>query len=89
MEIPKGYLKDFQATPPALREMLKAELAVGNSIVEVGHGFPATPVGAYFLLETLVTTRVRQSRNGLRFRASSMMKLGIFMCWSRRFHSLK
>ena len=49
--------------------MLQAELAVGNSIVEVGHGFPAASVGAYFPLEKLVTTRVRESRDGLLFRA--------------------
>ena len=67
--MPQEYLKDFQATPPALQEMLRAELGVGNSIVEVGHGFPAAPIGAYFLLEKLVTTRVRESKDGLRFRA--------------------
>ena len=69
MRIPQEYLKDFQATPAALQEILRAELAAGNSIVEVGHSFPAAPIGAYFLLEKLVTTRERESKDGLRFRA--------------------
>ena len=57
------------ALPPVLRALLDAELAAGNRIAEVGHSFPAPPVGAFLRLERPVTTRPRASGDGLRFRA--------------------
>lgn len=68
MKIPKEYLKDYEAMPAVLRALLDAELAAGNSIVEVGHSFPAPPVGAYFKLASPVTTRPRAAGDGLKFR---------------------
>jgi hypothetical protein len=53
--------------PPELRALIELELAAGNSIVEVGHSFPAPPAGAYFKLANKVTTRPRVSGSGLQF----------------------
>ena len=50
-----------------LRDLLLAELAAGNSIVEVGHSFPAPPVGCYFKLASPVSTRPRASGDGIDF----------------------
>lgn len=59
--------KELAQFPAALRALVEAELAAGNSVVEVGHSHPAPPVGAYFKLANKVTTRVRASGDGLRF----------------------
>ena len=53
--------------PPILRALLEAELAAANVIIEVGHSHPAPPVGAYFKLARQVTTRPRESGDGLHF----------------------
>jgi len=53
--------------PPVLRALLDAELAAGNTIIEVGHTHPAPPVGAYFKLARPVSTRPRESGGGLQF----------------------
>ena len=45
--------------PRPLRQLLEAELAVGNAITEVASCFPAPPAGAYVKLARLVSTRVR------------------------------
>lgn len=63
--------EEIQATlvllPPALRALLEAELAAGNTISEVGHSHPAPPVGAYIRLDRAVTTRPRASGDGVDF----------------------
>ncbi len=61
------YHKDLEALPAALRTLLEAELAAGNAIVEVGHSFPAPPVGAYFKLARPVSTHPRSSGAGVHF----------------------
>ncbi len=61
-------LADVQALPPVLRALLDAELAAGNRIIEVGHSFPAPPIGAYLTLARPVSTRPRASGDGLDFR---------------------
>jgi len=53
--------------PIALRELLEAELAAGNSIVEVAHCFPAPPAGAYFKLANKIRTRLRTSEGSIVF----------------------
>jgi hypothetical protein len=67
MKIATEYQKDFDAMPSALRGMLEAELAAGNSIVEVGHSFPAPPAGAYFKLAKMISTRDRKSDTKISF----------------------
>ncbi len=58
---------DLTRFPPALRALVDAELAVGNRIVEIGHGFPAPPVGAYVRLAAKVSSRPRASSEGINF----------------------
>jgi hypothetical protein len=53
--------------PLALRMLVDAELAAGNSIMEVGFTFPAPPAGAYIMLANKVSTRSRDSGDGLHF----------------------
>lgn len=67
MKIPKEFLKDFEAFPAPLRALLDAELAAGNQIAEVGHGFPAPPVGAWIKLARPLGTRPRASGDGIDF----------------------
>src|SRR5436190_16738535 len=47
---------DIDAMPAALRALLDAELAAGNTIVEVSHGFPAPPCGACIKLAKSILT---------------------------------
>lgn len=59
--------RELAQFPAVLRALVEAELAVGNSIVEVGHSFPAPPAGAYFKLANKVSTCARASSNGIDF----------------------
>lgn len=52
--------------PEALRTLVEAELAAGNSIVEIG-GSPAPPVGLAVFLARPVTTRARAHAEGYTF----------------------
>jgi hypothetical protein len=61
LHTPADAQADIDAMPAVLRELLMAELAAGNKVVEVGHSFPAPPVGAYFKLAKPLLTR----RDGL------------------------
>src|SRR5688572_4263428 len=67
MSLTAEQQKELAKFPPILRALVEAELAAGNSIVDVGHSFPAPPVGAYFKLANKVSTRPRASGNGLDF----------------------
>jgi hypothetical protein len=67
MHIPGKYLKDIEAMPIALRRLVEEELAAGNSIAEVGHSFPAAPVGCYVRLARPVSSRARASSEGITF----------------------
>lgn len=60
-------LSALAAFPPALRELVAAELAAGNEILEVSSTFPAPPAGAYAKLARAVTTRERASTPGVSF----------------------
>ena len=53
--------------PVALRSLIEGELAAGNAIVEIGHSFPAPPVGAYIKLANKVSTRARDDGDGFSF----------------------
>lgn len=53
--------------PPALRQLIDAELAAGNRIVEVASCHPAPPAGAYVKLEKFVSTRPRAKTATLDF----------------------
>lgn len=53
--------------PPALQALIHAELAAGNSIVEIGSGFPAPPAGACLKLAKKVATRPRAADDRIDF----------------------
>lgn len=52
-------IRALAAFPPVLQDLVRAELAAGNSVVEIGAGFPAPPVGACVKLARRVCTRPR------------------------------
>lgn len=60
--------KELEQFPAVLRALLDDELAAGNEIHELSHGFPAPPRGAYIRLRKRVTTRPAASGNGLSYR---------------------
>ena len=53
--------------PQVLQDLVHAELSAGNSIVEIGAGFPAPPVGACLKLAKRVSTRPRESDDKIDF----------------------
>ena len=65
MTLPETMCKEAEGMPATLRALLKAELAAGNTVTEVGHTFPAPPAGAYFKLAQPLLTRAPQSADGL------------------------
>ena len=67
MNVPKEFVERFAAFPLKLRNLVLAEIAAGNSIVEIGSGFPAPPAGACLKLTKLVSTRPRKKAKGLDF----------------------
>jgi len=67
MKILPEHLKDIEAMPAELRRLVKEELAAGNEILEVGHSFPAAPVGCYVKLARPVSSRPRASSEGIQF----------------------
>ena len=67
MNLTAEQQKELAQFPPVLKALIEAELAAGNSIVEIGSGHPAPPVGACAKLANKVSTRPRDSSNGLDF----------------------
>ena len=67
MPLPEIHRAELERFPAVLLALIVAELAAGNHIAELVHGFPAAPIGAYVLLESPVTTRPRAGDAQLRF----------------------
>lgn len=67
MNLTTEQQKELALFPAVLRALVEAELAAGNSIIEVGHSFPAPPAGAYFKLANKISTRSRASGDGIDF----------------------
>ena len=67
MKITPEQETELAKFPVALRTLIETELATGNSIVEIGHSFPAPPAGAYIKLANKVSTRARDDGDGLSF----------------------
>ncbi|MCC7324234.1 MAG: hypothetical protein IT358_10415, partial [Gemmatimonadaceae bacterium] len=65
--IPEPFRSEADRLPRPLRELLEAELAAGNSILEVASHFPAPPAGVYFMLAHPVSTRPRAPSAGVAF----------------------
>jgi hypothetical protein len=64
---PEQHRKEIEAMPAELRRLVEEELAAGNEIVEVGHSYPAAPVGCYVKLARPVSSRPRASSEGIQF----------------------
>ncbi|MEO7995831.1 MAG: hypothetical protein ABI852_00215, partial [Gemmatimonadaceae bacterium] len=62
------FRADADAFPPGLRALLDAELAAGNTIIDVSHSHPAPPIGACLKLEKQVSTRAHESDDNFVFR---------------------
>lgn len=67
MSVPAEFAKQFAAFPECLRKLVEAELADGNSIVEISGGFPAAPCGDCLKLAKPVAACRRDSRDGVDF----------------------
>jgi hypothetical protein len=67
MDHSDSFQEEISRFPSELRELIEAELQAGNGIVEVSGCFPAPPAGAYVKLERPVSTRPRESKDGIRF----------------------
>ncbi len=66
---------------------MTAELYAGNSILEVGHNFPAPPAGAFSKLANEIRTRARTSGDGLGFyERNRSLDSGEFLQFLRPFH---
>ncbi len=59
--------EEFASFPDPLRALVSAELAAGNAIAALGHGFPAAPCGAYILLARPVDDARRVSTGEISF----------------------
>ena len=68
MHLPAAQLAALERFPPELQALLAAELAGGNTLLDIGYSFPAPPVGAFALLARPVSTRPRAPAGGLGFR---------------------
>jgi len=67
VNLPKNWTEELAGFPAVLRELVDAELAAGNEVTELGHGYPAAPCGAYVKLARAVGTRPRMSETELAF----------------------
>lgn len=89
-DVPPQFKKDVEALPDLLRVLLQEELAVGNSICDVSHSHPAPPVGGCVILERQVTTRLRKTGRGLKFReVNSSLYSGQFSDLDERYFILE
>lgn len=81
---------EFAQFPSPLRDLVLAELAAGNTIVELGHGFPSAPRGAWILLAQPVSTQARTSTPDLAFHARNNARYsGEFTTAERHFFVLE
>jgi hypothetical protein len=69
-----GIPEELQSFPAPLQALVLAELAAGNAIEEISHGFPAAPCGAYCRLRDMVRSRERAKSSELDFYARNNRK---------------
>ena len=69
MSVPSDFAAEFAAFPAALRALVEAELAAGNSIVAIEHGFPAAPCGASIKLARAVEATRQKSTAAISYYA--------------------
>lgn len=90
MNIPAEFAKEFATFPAALRALVEAELAAGNSIVAIEHGFPAAPCGASIKLAREVGMARRASKGEISFYArNNSSYAGEFTTTERHFFVLE
>jgi hypothetical protein len=90
MKFPDPSSQQVAAFPAPLRELIAAELAAGNSIVAVEHGFPAAPCGASIKLAQAVSEVRRKSVDEVKFYArNNSSYAGEFTTAERHFFVLE
>jgi len=67
MSIPAEFEKQFAKFPECLRKLVEAEIADGNSILEIRGGFPAAFCGDCLKLARQVAACRRESVGGVKF----------------------
>jgi extradiol dioxygenase family protein len=65
--IPDEHLNAVEKFPICLQQLIQAELAAGNSIVDVKSGSPAPPVGSCLQLAKSLLTRPRLSDSKIHY----------------------
>ena len=82
--------RELAGFPPALKALVEAELTAGNTLLEIGGGHPAPPIGACAKLEKKVSTRPRASDEALSFyERNSSSYCGEFTDATRHFFVLE
>lgn len=90
MNLTQEQQTELARFPAALKALVEAELAAGNTIEEIGHSHPAPPVGAYIKLAHKVSTRPRAPGDGLDvYERSSSLYSGEFTDAKRFFFVLE
>ena len=88
--IPKPYSQQIAEFPAPLRALIEAEIAAGNSIAAIEHGFPAAPCGASVMLAKAVQDERRKSAGEVRFYArNNSSYAGEFTTSQRHFFVLE
>jgi hypothetical protein len=67
MNLTAEQQKELAKFPSALRALIDAELAAGNAIAAIEHGFPAAPCGASVKLAKAVSAANRKSTSAVKF----------------------
>ncbi len=84
------YREQLAEFPAPLRELVEAEIAAGNSIVAIEHGFPAAPCGASVKLAKAVGDERRKSAGDVHFYArNNSSYAGEFTTEQRHFFVLE
>jgi hypothetical protein len=90
MNLTPEQQKEFAQFPAPLRALVEAELAAGNSIAALEHGFPAAPCGASLKLAKAVSETRRKSTDEVKFYArNNSSYAGEFTTAERHFFVLE
>ena len=88
--IPEPFSQQIAEFPAPLRALVEAEIAAGNSIVAIEHGFPAAPCGASVKLAKAVQDERRRSMGEVHFYArNNSSYAGEFTTAQRHFFVLE
>ena len=88
--IPEPFSQQIAEFPAPLHALVEAEIAAGNSIVAIEHGFPAAPCGASVKLAKAVQDERRRSMGEVHFYArNNSSYAGEFTTAQRHFFVLE